>query len=62
MPYDISLSMLAYLLLSKVDILHKAVHIQPYLHVYISVSQLVRNIGIAVLADIAMLAGNSSIR
>ena len=54
--------MLAYLFLSKVATLmaeseHKAIHAQPYFHMCISVSQLVRNIGIAVFADIAVFTG-----
>ena len=48
--------MLAYLFLSKVAILHKAIHSQQFFHMCISVSQLVRNIGIASFAAIAVFA------
>ena len=48
--------MLAYLSLNKEASLNKAIHSQPYFHMCISVSQLVRNIGIAALT------GNRSIR
>ena len=57
MFYDITLSMLAYLFLSQVATLHKAIHSQPYFHICNSVSQLVRNIDIAVFAGIAAFAG-----
>ena len=46
--------MLAYLFLSIVAN-HKAIHSQPFFHMCISVSQLVRNIGRAVFVGIATL-------
>ena len=45
--------MLAYLFLSEVASLTQSIHSQTYLYVCISVLQLVRNIAIAVFADIA---------
>ena len=60
--YDITLSMLAYLFLGRVATLTQCNHSQPYFHMYISVLQQVRNIGIAVFAGIAAFSGDSSIR
>ena len=42
-PYNITLSMLKSLLLSKVATIKNAIHSRPYFHICISVSQLVRN-------------------
>ena len=54
--YYVTPSVLAYLLLSKVATL-KAIYSPLYFHVCISVSQPVRNIGIAVFAGITVFAG-----
>ena len=42
---------------SKVATLLKAIHSRPYFHMCIPVPQLLRNIGIAVFADITAYAG-----
>ena len=57
MSYDIILSMLVYLFLSKKLLLLKAIHSLLYFLKYIFVSKLVRNIGIAVFTDIAVITG-----
>ena len=54
--------MLAYLLPSKVATLTQSNSLSAYFRICISVAQLVRNIGIAVYAGIAVFAGYSSIR
>ena len=52
--YNITFSVLAYLLLSKVASLTQSILFQPNSYMYISVSQLVRNVNIAVFTDITV--------
>ena len=56
--YDITFTMLVYLFLYSYTMqFHNAMQSQPYFHMCISVSQLIRNIGIAVFAGMAALTG-----
>ena len=56
-PYDITPSMIAYLFLCKLATLTQNNSLSPYFHMWISVSQLASNTGIAVSTGIAAFAG-----
>ena len=57
LPYDITLSMLVYLFLSKVATFTQSNSLPLYFHMCVSVSQPVKNIDIAVFTSISVFAG-----